>query len=96
MHGSAEEKVPGGKLLRIKVDFNGAIKDIQISGDFFLHPEECIDKIEKNLFGISIGMEENQITHLIEEISKSNKIEMIGISAKDIARVLKRAIANAK
>lgn len=96
MHGVAEEKVPGGKLLRIKVDCNTAVEKVQIAGDFFLHPEESIEELERNLFGINTDMDENAIAHLLEEVSKSGNIEMIGISPQDIARVLKKAIDNAK
>ena len=42
MHGEATEKVPGGKLLRIKVDYEDKINTVVITGDFFAHPEECI------------------------------------------------------
>lgn len=96
MHGVAEEKVIGGKLLRIKIDLNGVVDKIQISGDFFLHPEDAIREIEGTLFGISAGMEEASISSLLEEEIKSQGIEMIGISSQDIARVLKKAIANAQ
>lgn len=96
MHGVAEEKVPGGKLLRIKVDCNDAVEKVQIAGDFFLHPEESIEELEKSLFGISVDMDETSITSLINEVSNANNMQMIGISPQDIARVLKKAIENAK
>lgn len=96
MHGFAEEKVPGGKLLRVKVDCDKAVEKVQISGDFFLHPEESIKELESMVFGIDADMEENNIASLIAEEVKTKNIEMIGVSPQDIARVLKKAIANAK
>ena len=36
-------KVAGGKLVQVKLTpKNDKIQDIQITGDFFLHPEEMI------------------------------------------------------
>ena len=96
MHGIAEEKVPGGKLLRIKVECDTVVKNVQISGDFFLHPEESIKELENSFFGISADMDENSIAGLIEEVIRSQNIEMIGVSAPDIARVLKKAVDNAR
>ena len=83
-------------MLRVKVDRNGVIESVQISGDFFLHPEEAIKELEGLLSGINAGMEEAAISSLLEEAIKSKSIEMIGISASDVARVLKKAIENAK
>ena len=40
MIGQAEEKVQGGKLLRIKVDYNGKIIPANKTGDFFLNPKK--------------------------------------------------------
>lgn len=43
-------KVPNGKLLKIFLEENdGAIVSIKITGDFFLYPEENIEKLEKAL-----------------------------------------------
>jgi len=45
--GKASRKVPGGKLIRIKVVFSDIIESVQITGDFFLHPEDSLLKIEE-------------------------------------------------
>jgi len=45
--GKCSYKVPNGKLIRVKVEFeNELIIKVQITGDFFIHPEESIDDLE--------------------------------------------------
>jgi len=51
--GKAEMKVPGGKLLRVHSTLEeGKITRILITGDFFLHPEESLEEMERQLTGI--------------------------------------------
>jgi hypothetical protein len=47
--GETVYKVPGGKLIRIWVDFDGKINSIRITGDFFVYPETWIEQLEKEL-----------------------------------------------
>lgn len=96
MRGIAEEKIPGGKLLRVKVVFDSSLNSVQISGDFFIHPEEAVYNIEDGLCGIGADMDENIVAHMISGIAKSGRIEMIGVSPADIARLLKKAVENGK
>ena len=50
--GRAEYKVKGGKLIRVQLTAKDKkIKKIKITGDFFLHPEEVIEDIERTLEG---------------------------------------------
>ncbi len=93
MEGVFEEKVPGGKLLRVKVIYDASkIKSVRITGDFFLYPEEKIEYIEKKLSDISIEQDENSIANLIDNIVKNEKIELIGITTQSIAKAIKGAI----
>jgi lipoate-protein ligase A len=92
MHGVATEKVAGGKLLRVKVDCSDVIKHVSITGDFFLHPEEGIEKIESAIFGLNVNDSEEKITDIIKEVIEENGIELIGIDAEAIARNIKAAM----
>ena len=92
MHGVATEKVAGGKLLRVKVDYDDVIKRASITGDFFLHPEESIEKIESAIFGLNVNDSESKITNIIKEVIEENSIELIGIDAEAIARNIKAAM----
>jgi lipoate---protein ligase len=82
------EKVPGGKLLRIKVDYDNVINSVKITGDFFLHPEESITEIENALVGKSIH---DDFAAIIRQATDG--VEFIGISPEAISDVLKRLFA---
>ena len=44
MHG--EYKTPGGKLVRVDFDVrDGGLRDVVVSGDFFLYPDEALGDI---------------------------------------------------
>jgi len=84
-----QEKIPGGKLLCVDVEFSeGRIQKIKITGDFFLHPEETIDKIEASLVGVK---PEGRLDVIILAALAANKAQLIGVSAEDIERLIKKA-----
>ncbi len=79
-------KVPGGKLLRIKAEIqDGKIDKVMILGDFFVHPEDAIEEIEKSLYGCPLN--KNDILERINRII-SRGVSIIGFSAEDVAEVL--------
>ena len=96
MFGEATEKVPGGKLVRIKVNFMNLIKDVQITGDFFLHPEECVHEIENSLKNTTIDFQQDEVVNKVNEILKKHNAELIGVHPETIAKTLKTAIENGK
>jgi lipoate-protein ligase A len=87
-----EEKIPGGKMLAVEVDISGrTIAKVKITGDFFLHPEDAILEVEKALTGIRADLTEEEITAIIGKSLEGAKL--IGASASDIARILKKAVS---
>ena len=63
MIGESILKVPNGKLIRVSVDFESSrILSANITGDFFIHPEETIESIEESLTGCETGDVEARIT----------------------------------
>ena len=89
MEGSAKQKVPGGKLLIIKLWYSQKIERIQILGDFFAYPESAIENIENALSGISKDSSEEEIVERIMQIVKRDNVEMIGITPESIAQTIK-------
>jgi lipoate---protein ligase len=78
-------KVANGKLLRIEADLqNKTINHIKITGDFFIHPESMIIKIEDILKGKKIRDAKGILRRFIEE----NNIQIIGFEVSDILTVL--------
>ena len=96
MYGEATEKVSGGKLVRVKVNFDNIIRDVQITGDFFLHPEDCIHEIENVLKNGSIDFQEDIVVEKINDALKKNNAELIGIYPETLSKTLKMAIENGK
>ncbi|TAL48203.1 hypothetical protein EPN87_01155 [archaeon] len=82
------EKVPGGKLLRIKVDYSGTINSVKITGDFFLHPEEAINDIEKSL----VGAKADDVLGIVTRVVQEKGIELIGVTPDSIASVIRSAM----
>ncbi|MBT3465238.1 hypothetical protein HOD20_08625 [archaeon] len=88
MQSKAIEKIQGGKLLIIKIEFNKKIDDIKILGDFFAHPENSIEKIEKLIVGTSLNYDSDKLVEKIERLIEKEKYQLIGIDAESIIRVL--------
>ena len=83
----AEYKVSGGKLIKVDiVTESGRINRIKITGDFFLHPEDTIDKIEDALKNQKI--DESSLSSLIVKVLDKNQATMLGASAEDFAKCI--------
>jgi len=86
-----EEKIPGGKLVCVEVTADGeTVAKVRISGDFFLHPEEKIDEIERSVEGLPLSSGEAEIKARIEAVLE--KAELVGVSAGDLARMFRKAV----
>lgn len=83
-------KVHGGKMLRAEVRVEGGrIKEARITGDFFLHPEENISKIEQLFAGRSIPLDFEACRETLSlELSEA---QLIGASPEDIVTVVRMA-----
>ncbi|MBI2085363.1 MAG: hypothetical protein HYT71_02520 [Candidatus Aenigmarchaeota archaeon] len=92
MQGVSTEKVVGGKLLRVKVDFDSKINQVRITGDFFAHPEDVIEKIENSLSGLSVNAGEEEMRHKIENVITKTGADVVGIDAASIARNIMKAV----
>ncbi len=98
MQGVHTEKVPGGKLLRIKVEFNPEgelIEDVQMHGDFFIHPEEFVEDVEQLLVNLDQKDSEESIAAALQRLVEDEEAELVGITPEYIAKAFKNALANA-
>ena len=85
--GRAEYKVEGGKLVKVQLSKKGnAIGEIRITGDFFLHPEELIEELERKLEGRPFH--EKDLAEHIKDIMEKNEASMLGASPEDFARCI--------
>lgn len=90
--GSATRKVPGGKLLRIDVTYVNNIQTVKLTGDFFLHPEETLDKITQALAGLSLPLDAAAAQIQVETVLKAQEAQLIGATAEDIVLTLQEAL----
>ena len=98
MQGVHTEKVEGGKLLRVKVDYNTEsmlIEDVQMHGDFFIYPEEFIDDIEQLLVNLDQKDSEQSIAAALQRLIEDENADLIGVTPESIARAFKTALGSA-
>ena len=81
-----------GKMLRLDVTFGKRIEQLKITGDFFLHPEDTLEKIVEKLTDISLPFQKDKLVKQLNLILEQAGAELIGISAEDIVSVLEEAV----
>lgn len=92
MIACCSQKVKEGKIVKVEVEFEGVITRIKITGDFFLHPEDVLDDIEKTIAGLKRDSSFDTLALKIQNIVKDRDIQMIGISPESLASVIKEAL----
>ena len=92
MHSSIIKKIPGGKLLRVDIDYVNTIDEIQITGDFFLHPEDALLAIEKGLQGIELPFNPKMAEQIIRNQLEYQQATVVGFSPADLAAVIAEAL----
>ena len=84
---SADYKGPGGKLLRIRLtESQGQIRQVKISGDFFLVPEESLPKLEKMLEDTPIS--EKELRLLVDRFFRGTEAQALGITPDDLVKAI--------
>ena len=90
MHG--EYKVPDGKLVVIDLDIvDGRLRRVELSGDFFLLPEDAIWRLTEAIEGAPVDATEGELTRRVEQAAQG--AELIGITPEGVARAVRRAVA---
>jgi lipoate---protein ligase len=91
-NGSATKKIPGGKLIRVDAQYSETIERVKITGDFFLDPEETLDRIEEQLTGIPLPLDQPALSREIANLLRDVHAELIGAAPEDIIATLAEAI----
>ena len=79
--GICEVKAKKG-LIRVTTEVEGGlIKDISITGDFFMYPEESLWEIENSLKGIKADYD--QIHKILENVFNKLNVKLVGASVED-------------
>lgn len=86
-----EYKVPGGKLVRAKLEIEGgAISFIQLTGDFFMLPETHLEELEAKLTGSPA--DPSAIEGTVAGFFAARGTTMAGVSPADFAYVIVQAL----
>lgn len=88
--GYAEFKAPKG-LIKVKVTLkDDRISHISISGDFFMYPEDALEKLEKKLIGIKAN--KGTLLKAIHEFYESTGIQTPMIKPEHWVEAILRAV----
>ncbi|HTX73015.1 MAG TPA: hypothetical protein VMC79_09345 [Rectinemataceae bacterium] len=83
-------KVPGGKLIRIRIELeSGRVRLLRVSGDFFAHPEALFEAAEASLVDCSV----EGLPAAAEAAFGSGGLTLFGAAPRDIAKALELAVA---
>jgi lipoate-protein ligase A len=91
LHG--EYKTPGGKL--VVVDFEadgGVLTGVQVSGDFFVYPEDAFASLAASLEGAPADLSESELADRVR-LRLPRGAELLGTSPDAIAAAVRRALA---
>lgn len=90
-HG--EYKTPGGKLVVVDLDVRaGGLANVQVSGDFFVYPEEAFADLAAALEGAPVGDGEVGFARRLRDRLRPGA-ELLGSSPEGIAVAVARALA---
>lgn len=92
MHG--EYKVPGGKLVVADLEIvQDCLRDVTISGDFFLDPDTALEAMTAAIEGASVNTSEAELAQRVRAVVYD--AELLGITPEGVAIAVRRAIAGA-
>ena len=80
---SREKKVSGGKLVRVEVGVRDhVITFVSISGDFFVIPEDFIERLESSIIGLSADCK--VVSKHIRNFFSQAEVDLLGFTVEDL------------
>ncbi|OYN91193.1 lipoyl protein ligase domain-containing protein [Parenemella sanctibonifatiensis] len=90
-----EFKVRGGKLVAVQCEVeDGRLTDVQLSGDFFIEPDDALLDINAALTGMSATATAEQYAAAIEQ-ALAPQVQLIGFTPQAVGTAVRRALGNA-
>ncbi len=98
VQGACDRKVPGGKLIRVRVEFELGQQDklisVKVYGDFFMHPESLIEDIETVL--LESGLDIERARSRLDSLFKRPDVSVFGAGPEDFIATFETAVADAR
>lgn len=90
-----EYKVRGGKLVVVQVDeADGRYANAHLSGDFFLEPDEALERINAGIDGVPTSASVAELTDAIRA-ALDEDVRMVGFDPQAVAIAARRAVGGA-
>jgi lipoate-protein ligase A len=90
MHG--EYKTPGGKLVVVDFDvIEGRLRNVVVSGDFFVYPEDEHTILSSALEGVDADLDDESFAERIR-MDLHPETTLLGTSPEGIATAVRRAL----
>jgi hypothetical protein len=87
-----EFKTPGGKLIAVEFAVRaGTLRDVVVSGDFFLYPAEALPVIAESLEGSPATLPEVEYAARVRS-ALNGDVELLGSSPEALAAAVIRAL----
>lgn len=93
MHAQLTHKTPGGKLVRLQIEYSHFdVEKVKIMGDFFLHPEESIGDLESALIHFSRDISVERLMQKMDAALAIRSAQLVGIDTRTLATLICTAI----
>ena len=87
-----EFKTPGGKLIAVEFDASdGSLRNVVVTGDFFLYPEDALDRLSGALEGAPASLTRQDYASRIGT-ALGGGVELLGSSPEALATAVMRAL----
>jgi len=99
VHG--EYKVPGGKLVVVDLEVDdGLLRDVSLSGDFFLEPDDALGVLSSALDGVRADAGVAQLVQVLDDALRlaldqgriAGPLAMVGFDTRAVALAVRRAL----
>jgi lipoate-protein ligase A len=90
LHG--EYKTPGGKLIAVEFDVDdGILRNVVVTGDFFLYPEEALPLLSGSLEGSPVSFVAADYASMVRA-ALTGDVELLGSSPEALGTAVVRAL----
>ncbi|HKS68945.1 MAG TPA: hypothetical protein VJQ45_00895 [Ktedonobacterales bacterium] len=90
-HG--EYKVPGGKLVVADLTVaRGQLCDVEISGDFFLDPDETLERMVAAVEGAPVEASVDELAARLRTATEGEGAVLLGVTPEGVAIAIRRAV----